>query len=180
MDAAGALPPAVPDWLAPRFDAMPEELTRVPRWVLWGRKPKPGEKVSKAPLMPNGRHASPTDPTTWSTFDECRRAFERGGFTGVGFVLDGKPRDDGRILIGIDVDKVTTASVRIPELQALLDSTYCEESPSGTGLRAFVWADRAITTVLQARDGWPGVEIYTTDRYLTVTGHQIANGGANG
>lgn len=166
-----------PSYLLPNFDNMPPLLTERRQWVLW-RTELRGGRWSKIPFQTNGRVASATDANTWSSFDACRTAFERGHFDGVGFVLDGQ-RVDGKQLIGVDIDKLSTATARPPELDALLAATYQEKSPSAAGVRAFVLADNALTMKLDARDGWPGVEIYTTARYLTVTGQgggHIAHG----
>lgn len=178
-DSANAKAVDAPQWLPPISDAMPAELKVLPRWVLWGKENREGMRI-KMPCQPNGRPASSTDPATWSTFEACCAAYERGRnapkgptYSGVGFVLDGQPVN-GKVLLGIDVDKMTFAMVQIPTLRSLLSATYRESSPSGTGARAFVLADEAITLKLDARDGWPGVEIYTTERYLTVTGQRAA------
>lgn len=168
-DSAVVAAAHAPLWVAPAFDGVPPMLRERPLWVLWRAEPKGKGKVSKVPYQPNGRRASSTDPKTWSTFDECRAAHERWSFNGIGFVLDGQPLA-GKVLLGIDVDKVKSAQVQIPALRTLLEATYSEPSPSGTGTRAFVLADEAVTVKLDGRDGWPGVEIYTTGRYLTVTG----------
>jgi hypothetical protein len=163
--------PARTDYLQPEFDRMPALLVALPRWVCWGGGLGKG---SKAPCMPSGKPAKVNDPITWSSFDACRAAYERGGFSGVGFVLDGLPIA-GKFLLGIDVDEHDAATVEIPELKALLDSTYQERSPSGKGAHAFVFADGPLTKKLDARDGWPGVEIYTSGRYLTMTGQVVGD-----
>jgi hypothetical protein len=93
---------------------------------------------------------------------------ETGSYDGVGFALDGK---DG--LAGFDFDHYLDADgnikdPRIAELVHRLNS-YCEISPSGTGLRVFVFA------VLPAggrKKG--GIECYERGRYLTVTGRHLS------
>jgi len=80
-----------PTPLAPNFAAMPDELKRKKNWVLWRYLPPKsgGGKWRKVPFQPNGTPASSTDAHTWSGFDECCVAYNRGGFSGIGFVFDG-------------------------------------------------------------------------------------------
>jgi hypothetical protein len=160
---------AAVQWLAPRFDRIPPELRAMSRWVCWRAVRRGNGTAAKVPFTPNGRAASVSDPATWSTFDACRAAHAAGGFAGVGLVLDGQPVG-GRFLIGFDFDRMTRAKVRPATLTPLLRATYVELSPSGEGVRAFGWARAPRTLKLDARDDWPGVEIYASARYLTVTG----------
>lgn len=151
--------------LAPRFEAMPPELRRLPRWVIWR-----GKKVPHCPTAANSK-ASVTNPDSWGSFDQARNAFNEGGFTGVGFVLTG----DG--LAGVDLDKCVHDGKPSPEALAIMDRAGCryiELSPSATGLRGFGYADP--TKGRRGRIDGVATELYTSGRYLTVTGHAIANG----
>jgi putative DNA primase/helicase len=114
-----------------------------------------------------GRRASSTNPDTWSTFEQAVRAYERGGFDGLAFFL--KP---GGGLVGIDLDRCRDATTGAIEdwAQHIVDrlDTYCELSPSGRGLRLFLWGE------LPPRDRREGrFECYSSARFLTLTGWRI-------
>lgn len=166
--------------LTPITENFPQELRALPRWVTWRYEPRtPGAEPSKVPYDPRALNsrASSTDPTTWGSFEQAETAYlEREGdndaFTGVGIVLDG----DG--LAGIDIDDCVTDGTPSPAALALLDSlnaAYVEISPSGAGLRGFGYApplDKGANGML----GGMRVEVYSTARYLTLTGHTIKAG----
>lgn len=166
-------------FIAPQPDHFPPELRALPRWVTWRAEGQPGEKPRKVPHDAKAlrAYASSTDPTTWASFAQAETAYlERVGepdaFTGLGIVLDG----DG--LAGVDIDHCVTDGTPDPAALALLDAlgaAYVELSPSGTGLRAFGYADsleRGAKGKLHGLD----VELYTTGRYLTLTGQTIKAG----
>lgn len=153
------------DMLSPNFSAMPAELCRVPRWVVWK-----GPKVPYCATASNST-ASVTAPDTWAAFNEAQTAYEEGGYQGVGFVLSG----DG--IVGVDLDKCVQSGEPAPAALGLLDRIGCEYielSPSGTGLRGFGYGDN-ITGRRGQLDG-VNVELYASKRYLTVTGHPIKAG----
>lgn len=150
--------PAEPQW-----SDIPPELIRIPRWVLWRYEMRSG-RWTKVPVQPDGSPASSTDAATWAPFGFVETAFTSGGgfYDGVGTVLNG----DG--LIGFDFDHcVGGGRIVDPKIENYvhqLDS-YTEVSPSGTGLRVFLFAKLP-------PDGRKagGIECYETGRYLTVTG----------
>ena len=115
--------------------------------------------------------ASVTAPSTWATFEQCQATFAEGSYLGVGFVLSG----DG--IVGVDLDKCVHAGKPEPAALALLDRIGCEYielSPSGTGLRGFGYGDN-----IKGRRGLldgVNVELYTSKRYLTVTGRPLLSG----
>ena len=72
------------------------ELTDEQRWVCWRAEDR-GGRPTKVPYQPDGRRASSTDPTTWSTLHDAVQAHVREGYSGIGIVL-------GRGLGGVDLD----------------------------------------------------------------------------
>lgn len=157
-------------FIAPNFDNIPMELRSRP-FVNWRAEGNPGEKPSKVPYIAgsSNSHASSTDPATWRTFDEATASYMHGGFTGIGIVLNGSG------LVGVDIDHCVANGVPDPVALLLLEQLgagYIEMSPSGTGLRAFGYAENLQTG---ARGKFRGldVELYSTGRYLTVTGQCI-------
>ncbi|MBR0848800.1 hypothetical protein JQ543_13690 [Bradyrhizobium diazoefficiens] len=160
------------------YDQLPnipaiKQLTSKPQWVSWKVIPpkKPGGKPRKVPVNPkNNSNGSTTDPTTWANYSVAVENSRRNNHPGVGYVLSGK---DG--LYGIDLDKVLN-----PETGEFVDwvkpiiefaESYTEISPSGTGLRMFCCGELVEAIKWDAAQ----VEIYSTERYLTVTGCQVDN-----
>jgi hypothetical protein len=151
--------------MQPKFDVMPAELRALPRWVLWK-----GPKVPYCATLTNST-ASVTGPDTWAPFPAAQTAFEEGGYSGVGFVLNG----DG--IVGVDLDKCAPDGVPSSDSMDLMQRIGCqyiELSPSGTGLRGFGYGDN-IKGRRGVLDGL-NVELYSSQRYLTVTGHALKNG----
>lgn len=151
--------------LPPDFSAMPAELRERSRWVVWK-----GAKVPYNASMSNSK-ASVIDPETWGTFDQAQTAYEEGGYSGVGFVLNG----DG--IVGVDLDQCFCGDQPKPEALKLLERIGCkyvEVSPSGRGLRGFGRGE-AIKGVHGVVDGVK-IELYAAGRYLTVTGTPLLSG----
>ena len=166
-----AEPPPRPDKPAYHFTGeIPPALARLrdePCWVAWEYVLKNG-RWTKPPRDPRtGRGASVSDPQTWATFDLALAGMERHGLDGVGLVLT--VEDD---LIGIDLDDCITDAGTFSPLAAEIigyGESYAEVSPSGEGIRIFIRGkiERAL------KDDATGVEVYSTGRYLTVTGNQV-------
>lgn len=156
------------------FANIPQELQALPRWVAW--RNEAGRKVPYDPKLANGK-ASVSDPETWGTYEQACTAFQEreddsDAYTGVGIVLNG----DG--LVGIDIDHCITEGKHAPAALKLLEdlgATYAEVSPSGTGLRAFGYG-KALPTGCKGRHNGQSIELYSTGRYLTVTGQAIKQG----
>lgn len=154
---------------------IPQCLRDAPQWVLWRFEDRDG-KLTKPPHQCDGSYASHADPATWARFERAFKAYERGGFDGIGFVLA-----DMDPFAGVDLDHVfdkETGEVA-HWAQEIVDrlNSYTEISPSGTGIRIFVRG--------ALPDGFPrggrkksvgdgqGVEVYCRLRYLTVTGRHF-------
>jgi hypothetical protein len=150
--------------LQPLFATMPSELKEIPRWVCW--------KGAKVPFEPRKRvkPAKVTEPASWGSFDQAMTAYESGQFSGVGFVLIG----DG--IAGVDLDHCVTDGAVDPSALKLIEDIGCkyvELSPSGHGLHGFgLAADiKGTKGVMHGIN----VELYTSGRYLTMTGHVLLN-----
>lgn len=160
-----------PDWLEPIFENIPEELKKLP-WAVWRAEPKfdkqgkPTGKWSKAPRNPKtGRMVGSNQPALFGTFEEAKKAYESGSYTGVGVLLTGNG------IVGIDIDDGKNLIKQKNGLKQWLinasqSDIYCELSPSGTGLRAFL--NGCFDGGGKKRDG---LEIYQEERFLTVTGN---------
>jgi primase-polymerase (primpol)-like protein len=157
-------------WLAPRFDEIPPEL-RALGWVLWAPEQRgDGKKPTKVPrrVQDHRRNAKSTDPATWATFADAVQAYaelrDDDTIGGIGCVLT----TDARITC-IDLDDVLAADGTLDtRAQTIVDTcdSFTEISPSGTGLHVFV-----LGTLPRALGG-PHIEVYSTARYIAVTGHR--------
>lgn len=168
------LAPCAPyTFLTPVLDNIPQTLRNEGRWVVWRAEGALGKKPTKVPYCPvlHNSRASVNDTSSWGTFDQAAVAFNEGGYTGIGLVLDGSG------LVGVDIDNCVLDGVVNPAATELLNSmkaAYTEMSPSGTGLRAFGYAEKLSSGVNAIYNGLK-VELYSTGRYLTVTGCFIKN-----
>ena len=162
-----------PKWLKPIFENIPEELRQQP-WAVWKAEPrldnkgKHNGKWSKAPRNPStGIKIGSNQPNKFGTFEEAKNAYISGNYTGVGVLLTGCG------LIGIDIDDGKTVFKETPALidwlkNASKEGAYIEMSPSGNGLRVFIYGnlDSDGTRV-------GGLEIYKDVRFLTITGNDL-------
>ena len=134
---------------------IPNNLKARNTWVLWSWK-----NLKKIPFSPyTFKAASVTNCHDWASYDYTQA--RRANFDGIGLVLDGTEN-----LVAIDLDK--TSVDQASELIAKLDS-YTEISPSGKGLRIFVYADNPLAQ--GNRKG--SIEVYKDKRYVTVTGNSV-------
>lgn len=174
---------------APRLESgpvpenIPEELKERPQWVDWRyevRENGPtkvlyqpielGRDAAGNPRVSQLRAASSTDLMTWGTFEEAYAAYEAGGYDGVGFVFCSADP-----YTAVDLDKVidpNTGELLKPEARQIMEALggYQEVSPSGTGVHVIIRAK--LTKGFKNRVGkW--LEVYTQDRFLTITGRVI-------
>lgn len=150
------------------YTSLPEELRTLPRWVNWRGIPGEG-RINKPPVDPaTGAICNiVTDPQTWQPFEQALKHTGEEHVDGVGLVMveDGFPP-----LIGIDIDHCLNKETGEidPEARAYIDvlDSYTEISPSGEGLRVFVYG---VKPGPKCKRG--NYEMYSRDRYLTVTGN---------
>ena len=162
--------------LDPRFQCFPSSLTRPPNWVCWIAKFEDG-KLKKPPIQAagqnQGRLADKTNPQHLCSFERAKRFYElhkgeplQGGtVAGVGFVLT---KQTG--IVGIDLDHCVEDGIVNTWAAAIIESVggFAELSPSGTGVHIYIKGSLP----------WPnkrtnGIEIYSHNSYLTVTGHWL-------
>jgi putative DNA primase/helicase len=148
-----------------KVENIPEELKVRPQWVVWKAV---GEKSDKVPYsVRTGRRASSTDHMSWSTFKEALEAYEDGEYAGLGFVFSSADP-----FTGIDLDNCVDESGEIAlwalEIVRYFDS-YTELSATGSGLHIIVRGD-----VPNRRKS--EVEVYSSKRFFTVTGHAVEVG----
>ncbi len=145
-----------------RVENIPDELKARPQWVVWKAV---GEKPDKVPFSArSGRKASSTDLMTWSTFEEALEAYEDGEYAGLGFVFSSADP-----YTGIDLDNCVNEDGEIAvwalEIIRYFDS-YTELSCTAGGLHIIVRGE-----IPNRRKG--DVEVYSSKRFFTVTGHVV-------
>jgi putative DNA primase/helicase len=145
-----------------KVESIPEELRVRPQWVVWKAV---GDKPGKVPYSARtGRRASSTDLLTWSTFQEALEAYENSEYAGLGFVFSSADP-----YTGIDLDNCVDENGEIAgwalEIVRYFDS-YTELSATGTGLHVIVRGE----IPNRRKDE---VEVYSSKRFFTVTGHAV-------
>lgn len=155
-------------------DSIPELLKSTPHWVLWKRN-KDGKKPPYSGLT--GKAADITESGVGVTFEQALQKLKQSGrFDGVGYILTG----DG--LVGIDLDDCLQderVAADAYEFLLSLGCKYVEYSPSGNGLHGLGFSDSVIAPAIgQFKSA--KVEIYASNRYLTVTGQLVAGFPQNG
>lgn len=154
--------------LVVNFDDIPDWMKSRP-FCVWTAEPRANEKVNKAPRHPDGGwRLSVNQPEKWATYEQVREAYQSGKFDGIGVLLT-----KGSGVVGVDIDDWKSLVHKHPEIfnslvKLLLQGGYVENSPSGTGLRAFV---QGSLNGPGRKSG--GLEIYDDVRFLTVTGHRL-------
>lgn len=146
--------------------SIPGELRQALRWVVW-KYERRGHTWTKPPRNARtGGYAKVTNRATWSSFSDALTAYQRGGYDGIGFMLDG----DGMSGIDLDHCRDPHTGAIAPWAQRIITEadSYTEVSPSGTGIRIFT---RGKLPPGGHKAG--GIELYDDARYLTVTGHHL-------
>jgi putative DNA primase/helicase len=155
---------------APIIENIPEPLTERPQWITWRLEKRDGQDT-KVPYIPGTeRKASSTDLMTWRTFPEALAAYERAEppYDGIGFCFCSGDR-----FCGIDLDDCRDPETGMiaPWAQEIIDAIqegYVEVSPSGTGVHIILEG-----TVRGGAVKTPNIEMYSRDRYFTVSGQAL-------
>jgi primase-polymerase (primpol)-like protein len=180
---SSALRASKPRALPTLFDAIPSELKACPQWVGWRfvwREGKPGEagKWTKAPFRVDGKGAAKsTDPATWATFEQAKASMKRLGFDGIGFVFSHKDQYFG---VDLDACRDKETGQLTPEASDWVNrfGTYCEVSPSGTGVK-LIGLGALPEGMSGRRNATTGAECYDRGRYFTVTGQRLTESPEN-
>lgn len=133
--------------------------------------------ITKVPYQPNGYKARPTDPKTWTTYDNAKAAMETGKFDGIGYALTA---DEGYICIDLDhcvnpeTGDIDQWAMEILDIVQEAGGTYSESSPSGTGIH--LWGRGGLPKnkgINQPMKNGHKIEMYTNAHYMTVTGEPM-------
>lgn len=150
------------------IDGIPEWLRKLDKWILW--RISAGKKVPYSVTK-----YCPINVTTQGVgwcFDEAVAGLSRFSQTGLGLILNG----DGLVAVDLD-DCLEPTGLVAPGVEGLLSRLgggYIEISPSGKGLHAFGFsACKTHTGINKSHEGLK-IEMYSTKRFMTVTGNQFA------
>ncbi len=168
-------------YLEPRFETVMSEMRGIPSWVCFCAVVK-DDKTKKPPIQAagqnQGRLADPTNPQHLCSFERAMRYYKmnkgepmQGGVVaGIGFVLT---KQTG--IVGIDLDHCVENGIVNPWAAEIIEAVggFAELSPSGSGVHIYIKGQLPFDG---RRSG--GMEIYSNNRYLTVTGHWLQVKGA--
>lgn len=156
----------------PVWDSIPSDLANRQQWLLWKFEPKEGQaKPGKIPYYVmggrrTGGQGDDRDRQRLATLAVVRRAYERGGWSGVGFAF---LPDDG--LIGIDIDgAIDPATGVVTERCANIIkacASFTEISPSGKGVHIIV---HGTTETNKSND--IGLEVFCGRQFFTFTANR--------
>ena len=154
---------------------IPEFLKDLKHWVVWKAfNEKSDGRFDKVPIScSTGHKVSHLDKNHQMCFQDALGAYQGGLGDGIGISLNSDPvaqNDAGEAmyLIGVDLDKVDGSELKKRTARSIVRSigSYCEISPSGTGIRIF-----ALSKELLGKGQSPSGEMYHKGRFLTITGH---------
>ncbi|WP_319020776.1 phage NrS-1 polymerase family protein [Staphylococcus equorum] len=149
---------------------IPEEIKALPQWVLWRAEwDSKQQQYKKVPYSYDGNYAKSTTSDTWTIFSAINTIYEQNNkYDGIGFVLS--ENDDYVVL---DIDNAIDENGQINSDLALdmTEITYCEKSPSGTGLHCFFKG--VLPDDRKKKRSDLDIELYNVGRFMTVTGELI-------
>jgi hypothetical protein len=155
------------------LDTIPDVLKPLTAWVVWRLTQKPGQKKpSKIPFyitgkMRDGIQGSDDDRAQLATFAKATAACVKGNYSGVGLAV---LPDMG--VVALDFDNcVVGGNITVSFISDLCTVTYCEYSPSGTGIRAFMRGSLPSRKDTTPKDGKFAVEVFGDSGFVTATGN---------
>lgn len=125
-------------------------------------------RVKKLPINPRtGRLASTVDPETWTSFEVALKAIAKFKIIGLGYVIT---KESGLVFIDLDhcLEGSKASADALYSIKSL--NTYCEVSPSSSGLHFILEA----TCPFDGRKNPKlGIEVYSDKRFMTISGRRI-------
>lgn len=114
-----------------------------------------------------GRQGSPEDRGKLVTFHVAREQAAKRSMDGVGLALL-----EGEDIVALDFDNCVKQGVVDPVVQALVQHTYAELSPSGNGVRALLRGNLGNRKSHSTPDQF-GMETFSTSGFVTLTGNML-------
>jgi len=158
---------ARPQTLPAIIENIPHDILYSAQLVNW-RWDRRDDTWTKLPVNPyNGSNASVTNPRTWGDHTQVIKRLTLKTTAGIGYVLTDKNNH-----FAVDIDHCVHPETRAiePRAQAIIDTlnTYTEFTPSGTGVRCYGAANLPFAGKRKGQ-----VEIYTSKRFVTITGQRV-------
>ena len=149
---------------------IPEELKELPQWVLWRAEwDNKQQEYKKVPYKSGGYKASSTRSDDWSSFNHVDEVLKNNDlYEGIGFVLS---KGDNYVVLDIDNAIDENGQINSDLALEMTELTYCEMSPSGTGLHCFFKGELPEQRKKKRTD--LDIELYNDVRFITVTGESI-------
>ena len=149
---------------------IPEELKELPQWVLWRAEwDNKQQEYKKVPYKSGGYKASSTRSDDWSSFNHVDEILKNNDlYEGIGFVLN---KNDDYVVLDIDNAIDENGQINSDLALEMTELTYCEMSPSGTGLHCFFKGELPEQRKKKRSD--LDIELYNDVRFITVTGEAI-------
>lgn len=149
---------------------IPGVLIQADRWCVWKAVKNNAGKLTKKPMQASWPSVglSKTTASQWRPYATALQAYQSTpGLGGLGFICGGG-------FVGVDFDECCDEVTRelTPEVAAHVErlNTYCEYSPSGRGVRAFLLGELPGKNVTSKAAGF---ELYGEGAYVTVTGFRV-------
>ena len=172
LAAVGALTAILRAELTKNTGNIPDDLKRIKGWVCWRTTNiAPTGKLNKIPSYPGGgnragEQGSERDLDRLGTWDEALAAFHQDKqLAGVGLAM--LPQWG---LVALDGDHCVEGGKIRPDAEQATDRTYCDISPSDSGIRAF-WKGACTN----GNNKELGFELYGDKQFVTVTGNVVQN-----
>lgn len=155
---------------------LPAEITDRPQWLCWQWAEREHGRT-KEPVSPwhTQRRCDDKDPANWSTFEHARATAQAAPrLAGIGYAIS-----EHDSYTGFDFDDCRnpeTGEIHPVVLEELreLAPCYAEVSPSGTGVKALVRAEKPGDRCRTGDTPWSGdFEVYDRDRFFALTGEVL-------
>ena len=127
------------------------------------------DKVGKVPYQANGKYrAKKNNPKHYVTFEQAKKAYEKGGFDGIGVVIN---RNDN--LVCIDLDDIEDINNLDGDKKNWVQESYTEYSPSENGLHLWIRGQKPEWIGTKQN----GIEMFGSeaDSFVTVMGNIYTN-----
>lgn len=154
-------------------ESIPRELRDRAQWVCWRAETR-GNKPTKIPYGTDGKCAKSNDPSTWDTFEAAAEC--SWSYSGIGFVFS---QSDPYCGIDLDGCRDSETGTVQPWAREIIErfNSYCEVSPSETGVKIFCrgkWRNTSKhevkLNVPKTTEKDPAIEGYDQCRYFATTG----------
>ena len=130
------------------------------------RKVQQNSGLSAVSQQRHGKQGSEADRKSLGSYDEAEATFDADpSCAGIGIAM--LPSFN---IVALDGDNCIENGALPKDIERLIDYTYCEFSPGGTGIRA-LWRG----TASDCKNHTAGIELFHAKGFVTITGNQVKN-----